>query len=249
MVALLIGLVFLLSGLFAMLGLGGSLLYVPLFKWFGYDFKSVAIPTALLLNGVTALTAALYYLRAKMVDVKGAMPLIITSLVGAPCGALLTEVVPTRILLVLFIAGVVVAAVRMLMVSGQKEPTTMMPARKRMILTGAAGFGIGMIAGMLGLGGGFLVVPMLIAMGYPTKKAAATSAFVVVFSSFSGFLGHVAAGHFDMTLMIGGLVAVIIGSRLGAQLMHEKANPRLIKQMFGVVLLLVAAKMTLGLMG
>ena len=246
MVALLIGLVFLLAGLFSMLGLGGSLLYVPLFKWFGYDFKSVAIPTALLLNGVTALTAAVRYLRAGMVDVKGSWPLVVTSLLGAPCGALLTGIVPTRTLMLLFIAGLVVAALRMLRVSGREEPETLLPLRRRLILTGLAGFGIGVIAGMLGLGGGFLIVPLLIALGYPTKRAAATSAFVVVFSSFSGFLGHVAAGHFDRTLMLGGLAAVIAGSWLGSRIMIDKADPRLIKRMFGVVLLVVAVKLAWG---
>lgn len=242
------GIIFVFAVIFSMLGLGGSMLYIPVLKWFGYSFKTVAIPTGLLLNGVTALSAAIYFLRAKMVDVKGAIPLIVTSFIGAPLGAVLTRYVPTRILLILFVIGMVFAGARMLLISGQKEPETMMPVRKRMILTGAAGFGIGMIAGMLGLGGGFLVVPMLIALGYPTKKAAATSAFVVVFSSFSGFAGHVAEGHFEPGLMIGCLVAVVIGSRLGAQLMNEKMQPRLIKQMFGGVLLLVAVKMTLGLL-
>ncbi len=248
MLFIVIGIILLFAVIFSMLGLGGSMLYIPVLKWFGYNFKTVAIPTGLLLNGVTALSAAIYFLRAKMVDVKGAIPLIVTSFIGAPLGAVLTKHVPTRILLILFVIGMVFAAARMLLISGQQEPQTMMPVRKRMILTGAAGLGIGVIAGMLGLGGGFLVVPMLIALGYPTKKAAATSAFVVVFSSFSGFAGHVAEGHFEPGLMIGCLIAVVIGSRLGAQLMNEKMKPRLIKQMFGGVLLLVAIKMTIGLL-
>ena len=249
MVVLIAGFVFLLAALFSMLGLGGSMLYIPLFKWFGYDFKSVAIPLGLLLNGVTSLSAAIYFLRARMVDVRGAIPLVVTSFIGAPFGAMLTSRVPTRILIILFIVGMVVAAIRMLRLSGRPEPESMMPVRRRLILTGAAGLAIGIIAGLLGLGGGFLVVPMLIAMGYPTKKAAATSAFVVSFSSFSGFAGHVAEGHFEPTLMLSCLVAVIVGSRLGAQLMNERLKSTHIKRMFGGVLLLVAFKLTLGLFG
>ncbi len=241
------GAILLLAALFSMLGLGGSMLYVPLFKWVGYDFKSVAIPLGLLLNGVTALSASIYYLRAKMVDVRGAIPLVVTSFIGAPIGAVLTKHVPTRILIILFIVGMIVAAVQMLRLGGQAEPTVMMPGRKRMVLSGVAGLGIGMIAGLLGLGGGFLIVPILIAMGYPTKKAAATSAFVVVFSSFSGFAGHVAEGHFEPVLMLSCLVAVVIGSQLGAKLMNERMKARQIRQMFGVVLLLVAFKLSAGL--
>lgn len=54
------------------------MLYVPLLQSFGYDFKSVAIPSGLLLNGVTVMLASVAYLRAGMVDVKvkGAIPLI-----------------------------------------------------------------------------------------------------------------------------------------------------------------------------
>ncbi len=63
-----------LAFIFSMLGLGGAMLYIPVFHRFGYDFKSVAIPTGLLLNGITALSAAVYYLRSKMVDIKGSIP-------------------------------------------------------------------------------------------------------------------------------------------------------------------------------
>jgi len=247
MLMLVVALILLLAVLFSMLGLGGAMLFVPLLKWFGYDFKSVAIPTALLLNGVTALSAAVTYLRSGMVDVRGSWPMIVTSLAGAPVGALLTGHVPTRILIALFAAAMVLAGGRMLLSAGGREPEQMMPATRRMLLTGAAGFGIGFIAGLLGVGGGFLIVPLLIALGYPTKRAAATSAFVVVFSSFSGFLGHVAGGHFEPRLMILSLTAVIIGSQAGAVIMRDRMRPRRLKQMFGVVLLGVAVKLALGL--
>lgn len=81
--------VLVLSFIFAMLGLGGAMLYIPVFHWLGYDFKSVAIPTGLLLNGVTALSAAVFYIKAKMVDIKGGIPLIISSFIGAPVGPIL----------------------------------------------------------------------------------------------------------------------------------------------------------------
>lgn len=51
-----------------MLGLGGALVYNPLMVWFGYDFKSVVVPTGLLLNGLTAASAAWAYYRREMID-------------------------------------------------------------------------------------------------------------------------------------------------------------------------------------
>ena len=65
MITIVAGVILVLAFIFSMLGLGGAMLYIPVFHWFGYDFKSVAIPTGLLLNGITALSAAIYYLRAK----------------------------------------------------------------------------------------------------------------------------------------------------------------------------------------
>jgi hypothetical protein len=232
-----------LSFVFAMLGLGGAMLYIPLFHWFAFDFKSIAIPTGLLLNGITALSAAVYYLKEKMVDVRGAFPMIITSFIGAPFGAYFTKMVSTNILILLFAISMLFAGGKMLFSSGQPEKSEMMPARKRMIFMGVGGFLIGLIAGLLGVGGGFLFVPMMIGMGYETKTAAATSAFVVIFSSFSGFAGHIAEGHFNWPLMAATSIAVIIGSQIGAKVMKEKMKAKWIKQMFAVVLLGVATKL------
>ncbi len=243
MIALVTGAILVLAFIFSMLGLGGAMLYIPVFHWFGYDFKSVAIPTGLLLNGITALSAAVFYLRSKMVDIKGSIPLIISSFVGAPVGAYFTKLVPTRTLIILFAISMVFAGGRMLMTSARADKEKMMALGPRMVLMSLGGFFIGFIAGLLGVGGGFLFVPMMMAMGYATKEAAATSAFVVIFSSFSGFAGHIAEGHFDWPLMIATSVAVIVASQIGARVMKEKMKARWIKQMFAVVLLAVAVKL------
>jgi len=232
-----------LSFFFAMLGLGGAMLYIPVFHWFAYDFKTVAIPTGLLLNGITALSASVYYLKMKMVDVRGAVPMVITSFIGAPVGAYFTNRISTDKLILLFSIAMIIAGGKMLLGAAQPEKDRMMPEKKRMVLMGLAGLFIGFIAGLLGVGGGFLFVPMMISMGYKTKSAAATSAFVVIFSSFSGFAGHVAGGHFNWPLMITTSIAVIIGSQTGAKVMHKKMKAKWIKQMFSVVLLGVAVKL------
>lgn len=247
---LLVSIIVLLAAfVFSMLGLGGALLYIPIFKWFGFDFKSVAIPTGLFLNGVTALSSALYYLRAKMVDVKGSLPMVVASFLGAPLGAYFTRFVPTSTLILLFAGGMVVAGARMLFASGQAEPTKMMPFPKRALITGVASFFIGFIAGLLGIGGGFLFVPMMIAVGYPTKIAAATSSFIVLFSSFSGFAAHVAEGRFDLRLLVFTTVAVVIGSQIGARVMKGKMKPKWIKRLFGLLLIGVALKLALKVLG
>jgi len=69
---------------------------------------------------------------------------------------------------------------------------------------------------------------------------------VVTFSSFSGYLGHVAEGHFDWTITLIVVVAVIIGSQLGGMFMSGKAKPKWVKSLYAVVLFAVAIKLSIG---
>lgn len=242
MIILLTFIIFAFAFIFAMLGLGGAMLYIPVFAWFGFDLKQVAIPTGLFLNGIAALSAAIYYYRARMIDVKGSIPMIITSTLGAPIGAYFTQLIPINILITMFSLAMMVAGSKMLYSANALEPTHLLALKKRSLITGGAGFFIGFISGLLGIGGGFLFVPIMIALGYPTKLAAANSAFIVVFSSFSGFFGHAAKGHFDWQLLVFCTFAVFIGAQLGGRVMKEKMKASWIKQMFGILLILVAIK-------
>lgn len=237
------GLIFVVSFVFAMLGLGGGMLYVPIFKWLEFPLKTVAIPMGLLLNGLNTLLAFLHFARAGLVDFRGGMPAAIAALVLAPVGAWTVQFVDRDTLVLLFAIAVTVAGVRSLQNAGRSEPTALMAPFKRFVLGAMVGGLAGFMGGLLGLGGGFIIAPMLIEMGYRTKQAAATTAFIVTFSSFSGFLGHMAQGRIDPVLAVVTVVAVVAGSQLGAWYMTAKAHPSWLKRLYGVVLLGVAAKL------
>lgn len=234
------------SFLFSMLGLGGALMYVPVLKWAGFSVKEVAIPLALLLNGLTTLIALGPYFRNKLVDWKGGLGMTVAAFIFAPIGAMVSDKVQVKLLLILFSAAVVVAALRMLITSGRPEPKEMMPLNKRLIVGAIVGSFAGFMAGLLGIGGGFIMSPLLMWMGYETKKAVATSAFAVTFSSFSGFAGHVAQGHFELSLTIILSIAVLVGAYAGSRFMVKKAKTRIVKQIFAVVLFAIAAKLVLS---
>ncbi|MEJ2615828.1 MAG: sulfite exporter TauE/SafE family protein, partial [Ignavibacteriaceae bacterium] len=234
------------SFLFSMLGLGGALIYVPVIKWAGFPVKEVAIPLALLLNGFTTLIALIAYFRNKLVDIKGGLAMTVFAFAFAPIGAIVSNKLPVNILLIFFSIAVFVAAGRMLFMSRKPEPKEIMSFKKRAIIGAVIGGFAGFVAGLLGIGGGFIMAPLLMWMGYETKKAAATSAFAVTFSSFSGFLGHVAQGHFNWTLTIFLTIAVIIGAWLGSNFMATKAKSRRVKQIFALVLFAIAVKLIVG---
>jgi len=105
-----------------------------------------------------------------------------------------------------------------------------------------------LIGGLLVFGGGFIIAPILMWMGYKTKEAAATTAFVVTFSSFSGYLGHAASGNMNWTLTIIVVLAVIIASQLGASFMSNKAKPKMVKQVYAIVLMGIAIKLIWGVL-
>lgn len=231
------------SFLFAMLGLGGGMVYVPVLKWAGFPVKEVAIPLGLLMNGLNTLLALIPFSRQKLVDWKGGLVMAAAAFIFAPVGAYLSQFVPADALIIAFAVAVLAAAIRMLFFAKQPEPEEMMAMQKRSIIGGGVGAFAGFMGGMLGIGGGFIIAPILMWMGYKTKAAAATTAFVVTFSSFSGFMGHVAEGHFNWPLTVLMILAVLIGSQLGGNFMATKAKPKWVKQLYAVVLFVIAAKL------
>lgn len=250
------------SFLFSMLGLGGGMVYVPLLHWMGLDLKTEAIPVGLLLNGITTGLAFIVYLRKGLVDWKGIWPMIFTAIAGAPIGAMVEPYVPHNTLILLFVMAVLAAATKMLWSafsdkkaaqelgkkSGSAEIEELAPLKTRLLIGGGSGLVIGFISGMLGIGGGFIIAPLLITLGYPVKKAAGTTAMVAAFLSVSGFSAHVMQGHMPLNVVLVGGLAVLVGALSGSTMMSNFAKPVWIKQVYGIVLLFIAAKLVWGVL-
>ena len=101
------------SLILTMIGLGGGLIFSPLFVLLGLS-KSMVASTFLFLNGIAAASAAIVYYRKKMVDFSVSLPLIVTSSLGAPLGALLTYRVNLKLFVGIMAAVIFLAALRML---------------------------------------------------------------------------------------------------------------------------------------
>lgn len=234
-------LVFIFSGLMAMAGLGAAFLFVPLFYYLGVPLAQ-ATPTALLLNVVSLLFAAINYWRGKLVNWRIGLPVLVTAVILSPFGARLTPFVDKKLLLGLFAAFLVFAGFMMLFYKAKPREKPLSQATEA-----AAGAGVGSVAGflggLLGVGGGNFILPVLNWMGLDAKVAAGTTALVVVFSSFSGFLGHATMGGLDPVFI--GITALMaaLGSITGSQLMKTKLSSAQLKKIIGVLLWLIAAKM------
>lgn len=236
-------LVFVVATVFAMLGLGGGMLYVPLFKWLELPLKSVAIPLGLLLNGVTSASALVRYAREGLVDFRGGLPAALAAMAMAPLGAHLTQSVPKDILIGLFAALTALAGFFSLRGAGREETPAPMSPRRRMAIGLALGGGEGFVGALLGVGGGFIVAPVLMMLGFGAKQAAGTTAFIVTFASVSGFAAHAAEGRIEPLLAVLTVIAALAGSQLGAWFMARRAKPAWVKRLYGGLLLAVAAKL------
>jgi uncharacterized membrane protein YfcA len=246
---LLLAIIFLASLVLTMVGLGGGLIFSPLFVLLDFPVGQ-AVSASLFLNGIAAVSAATVYLRKRMVDMAIALPLIVTSAVGAPLGALLTSRVDVRLFTGILAAVVFLAALRMIF-GGKKQGDGRSIGRlHRVVGGGFIGLVIGFMGGMLGIGGGVFIVPLLIyILRVPTKVAAASSIFIVCFSSFSGFVVHAAKADVDWRFVALAAVCSFAGGQIGSRIMAEKLKGRTVRIIFGVVLLLFCARLAMKVAG
>jgi len=233
------------SGLLSMAGLGAAFIFVPLFYYLGVPLPEAA-STALLLNVVSLSVATVTYWRRRLVDVRLGLPVLVTAVLLAPVGAGVTTRVDQRLLLALFVGFLVFAGAIMLFYRPRPRLSTASQATV-VGVGGAIGAVAGFLGGLLGVGGGNIVLPGLTLLGLDTKLAAGTTGLVVVFSSFSGFLGHAAVGHLDPLFLAIMTAAAAVGSLAGSRLMTTRITSRQLKVIIGVLLWVVAAKMALDL--
>ena len=110
---------------------------------------------------------------------------------------------------------------------------------------GIFGLIIGFVFGLLGIGGGAITLIFLLYLGLETKKAAGTTSFIIAFSALSGFISKLTFNEivFDPLILIGGAILSVLGAFMGSYAMHFKLNPRQIKLILSLLVIIVGIKM------
>lgn len=242
--------VFVVSIIFSMFGQGGGSVYTPILFLLGYAALT-SISTSLVLNLITALSASIVYYRSNLVDIRFALWFVPGICIGAFLGGMAAAYINPVLLMWLFVIFLIGAGGRMIYTYWEKSaPEGACPVHYpagMYALIVAFSFFVGIVSGLLGIGGGIIIVPFLIFLcRYPTKNSAGVVSFVVIFSSLFGVFGHLTSGGFDIPLIIGCAVAVVIGATIGARSM-VKIQSGYIKAGFGVILLLFAVQLVLKL--
>ncbi len=236
----LVPLLFGLSFLSGMLGLGVAFVAIPVLGLFGYDLLHVIQPWALLLNGLTAIGAAVGFWRAGLVDRRGALILVIITTIGAPLGVWLLQFATVDLVWWLYVGVLVFLAIRMLLPKGQATEDLRQINDSARIKAGAAAVPISVFAGFLGVGPGFLLMPTLTMVGYSARLAAATNSVAVTLPSFSAFASHLGSARFDWGLVAATSVAAVIGSTLGARFTAARVKSATLSRVFALALTALA---------
>lgn len=167
-----------------LLGSGGSILTVPVLVYlFGQDEK-LAIAGSLAIVGTIALSGGFTYLKAKLIDWKVVLFFGIPGMVSTYFGAWLAQFIAGIVQLVIFAFVMILAAFTMQKKSILKSKTHSRQNYKIII----DGLLVGLVTGIVGVGGGFLIVPALVLMGgLGMRNAVATSLMIIAMNSYMGF--------------------------------------------------------------
>lgn len=232
MIALTIGLAVFVGIALGLLGGGGSILTVPLLAYVaGMDAKQ-AIATSLLVVGVTSAIGAVSHARAGRVQWRTGLIFGAAGMAGAYGGGLLAQFIPGTVLLIGFAVMMIATAIAML--RGRKNIAATdsghhLPVPKII----AEGLVVGLVTGLVGAGGGFLVVPALALLGgLPMPIAVGTSLVVIAMKSFAGMAGYLSSVQINWTVALAVTAAAVVGALAGARL-TAMVNPDALRKAFG----------------
>jgi uncharacterized membrane protein YfcA len=235
-----------------LLGGGGSILTVPILVYvLGFGTKN-AIAMSLPIVGVTSAVGAVSHWRAGRVDLRAALVFGGITMVTSYVGARLAVLVSADAQLALLAAVMILAAASLLRNARKPQPDAAnvadQPAAPLSLTIPlvAIACGVGLLTGLVGIGGGFLVVPALVILaGLSMRAAIGTSLVVIAMNSLSGSLGYVGQADIPWAFVAGFASIAVVGILIGTHLVRFVSQATL-KQAFAVLLLATGGFMLFG---
>ncbi|MGY2084337.1 TSUP family transporter [Blastococcus sp. SYSU DS0539] len=234
------------GALVGLLGGGGSILAVPALVYAAGQDLPQAVATSLLVVGITAVVALLPRLRASQIAWRIALMFGAAGAATASAGAAVNRRLPEEVTLALFAALMATAGMRML----QEKPTTGAACavdggrvnwRRCLPRTLAGGLVVGFLTGLLGVGGGFLIIPVLVmVLGLPMSTAIGTSLVIIAANAAAGFAAHAGEVTLDVPVTVAFTAAAVIAA-LAAGGLGSRLDTARLRRWFAYLVLLVAA--------
>jgi uncharacterized membrane protein YfcA len=231
-------LLFLVAFLYSSVGHGGASGYLALMALFSIT-PDVMKPTALLLNLFVSLTSFIQFYRGKHFNWKIFLPFAMTSVPMAFVGGMISvdDYVYKKILGLLLIIPIV----RFLFFGNIKVEEIKKPNLILSLIIGAA---IGFLSGLIGIGGGIILSPVLLLLKWADmKKTAAISAIFIFVNSLSGLAGQLQKGINFSTDMYAYVAVAFVGGLCGAYFGSLKLNQNFLKYLLAIVLIIASYKL------
>lgn len=219
-----------------LLGGGGTILAVPLLTYVAGMSPQEAIASSMFIIGVTALISVWTHARRGNVHWRTGLIFGVASMAGAFGGGVLGSQLPGVVLMVAFSITMLVTALAM--VIDRRTPSAPKNEKKLPILKiSVEGLAVGLVTGMVGAGGGFLVVPALVLLGGLTMPAAVgTSLLIIALKSFSGMAGYLTSVNIDWGPVLTITAVTVAGALVGSALSRHVPDEAL-KKAFGYFVL------------
>ncbi|MEO1937393.1 MAG: sulfite exporter TauE/SafE family protein [Sulfurimonas sp.] len=228
---------FILSILFSMGGAGSGVALIPVLNFLGIDF-TVAKAVGLFAGASTTITSSVMNIKRKAVEYAFVLPIASMMLIFAPLGAYSSSFIDEEIVKFFFMLMLFYSA--SMMMFGKKKALFHAKSKIVLFIVGAV---VGFLAGLLGVGGGNILIPLLALLGFEPKKVAVAVSFVVPFSALGSFFTY--ASYIELDWVLLGIVAfaAIAGGYIGNYLMHFKLEQKQIKKLMALILYGLALKL------
>ena len=230
---------FLLSILFSMGGAGSGVALIPVLNLLGLDF-SIAKAVGLFAGASTTITSSIMNIKRKVIEYKFVFPIALMMLIFAPLGAYSSRFIDEELVKFFFMLMLFYSA--SMMMFGKKKALFHFKTRLVLFFVGAF---VGFLAGLLGVGGGNILIPLLALLGYEPKKVAIAVSFVVPFSALGSFFTYASYLSLDMNLLLLIGFSAVLGGYIGNYMMHFKLKQEHIKKLMAIILYALAIKLLL----
>jgi uncharacterized protein len=229
-----------------LLGGGGSVLTVPILVYVLHVPVKPAIAMSLCVVGLVALIGFLSHLNQRTVAPKVALVFGPFAVIAAFAGARIAKHIPAEVQLIVFAVVGLAGSVLMLRggfkpkAAGETAPYEFSTDARTLGLLALQGLGVGLLTGIIGIGGGFLIVPALVLVAkLPMRLAIGTSLLVITMNALSGFAGYIGRIPIDWPLVAWFTIIAAVGSILGA-VMSKRVPQHRLRQVFGYLLIAVS---------
>ena len=225
------------------LGLGGGFIMVPYLTLVtGLDIK-IAVPISVTAVAANSIAVSSEYLKKEMVDMNLVVRLAIAVILGFISGSLMINFVPSDTLRVIFAILLLYTAYNLLFRSKRNQPANMTNPKPITPITLLITFLTGLLAGMLGLGGGVVMVPVLFLMGHADLgKARGTWSFTYGFAAVSALVVYLIHDQIRLEIVAPVVAGILIGGKLGGKL-GATAKPTPVRILFVVIIIYSAVKL------